>query len=97
MAAWYIYYDLLNVNLINPTDKEELGLTLNVKKNKIKLADFKVLAESLGIKEKVYHYSFKLFSSRNKEVLTLIGHSFLSKEMKKGYKEIWKKKQEIFK
>ena len=89
-------YDLLNVNLINPKDKEELGLTLNGKKNKIKLADFKTLAASLNINEKVYDNIFKKFQNKNKEVLHLIDQSFLSKEMKKGYKEIWKKKQEIF-
>ena len=89
-------YDLLNVNLINPKDKEELGLTLNGKKNKIKLADFKILAASLNINEKVYDNIFKKFQNKNKEVLHLIDQSFLSKEMKKGYKEIWKKKQEIF-
>ena len=89
-------YDLLNINLINPKDKEELGLTLNGKKNKIKLADFKTLAASLNINEKVYDNIFKKFQNKNKEVLHLIDQSFLSKEMKKGYKEIWKKKQEIF-
>ncbi len=89
-------YDLLNVNLINPKDKEEVGLTLNGKKSKIKLADFKLLAENFGINEKVYYNSFKLFSSKNKEVSDLIDHSFLSKELKKSYKEIWKQKQKIF-
>jgi len=89
-------YDLLNITLINPKDKEELALTLNGKKSKIKLTDFKALAESLGIHEKVYYNSFKLFSSRNEEVLELINHSFLSKEMKKRYVQIWKEKQLIF-
>ena len=89
-------YDLLNINLINPKDKEELGLTLNGKKNKIKLTDFKTLAASLNINEKVYDNIFKKFQNKNKEVLHLIDQSFLSKEMKKGYKAIWKKKQEIF-
>lgn len=89
-------YDLLNVNLVNSKDKEEMGLTLNGKKNRIKLADFKVLAEILDINEKVYYNSFKLFSSRNKDVADLIDRSFLGTEMKKAYKEIWKKKQEIF-
>ncbi len=89
-------YDLLNVSLINPGDKEELALTLNGKKNKIRLADFKALAESLNIREKVYNNSFKRFSSHNNEVAALIDRSFLSKEMKKAYYEIWKKKQHIF-
>ncbi|MEO7533927.1 MAG: HipA domain-containing protein [Ferruginibacter sp.] len=89
-------YDLLNVNLLNPKDEEELALTLNGKKAKLKLTDFKVLAESLRINEKVYYNSFKLFSSKNEEVMNLIGRSFLDKKMKKRYKEIWLKRQELF-
>lgn len=89
-------YDLLNVNLLNPKDEEELGLTLNGKKNRIKLTDFKALAENLGLNEKVYYNSFKFFSSKNNEVMDFIDRSFLDKKMKKGYKEIWMKKQELF-
>ena len=89
-------YDLLNANLLNPKDEEELALTLNDKKARIKLTDFKALAESLRINEKVYYNSFKLFSSKNEEVMDLIDRSFLDKKMKKLYKEIWMKKQELF-
>lgn len=89
-------YDLLNVNLLNPKDEEELALTLNGKKNKIKLTDFKALADNLGINEKAYYNSFKRFSSKNAEVMDLIDRSFLNKKMKKGYKDIWMKKQQIF-
>lgn len=89
-------YDLLNVNLLNPKDEEELALTLNGKKAKIKLMDFKTLAENLRINEKAYYNSFKLFSSKNEEVMDLIDRSFLDKKMKKGYKDIWMKKQEVF-
>jgi serine/threonine-protein kinase HipA len=89
-------YDLLNVNLLNPKDEEELALTLNSKKARIKLTDFKALAENLQINEKVYCNSFKRFSSKNQEVMDLIDRSFLEKKMKKGYKEIWMKKQQVF-
>jgi serine/threonine-protein kinase HipA len=89
-------YDLLNVNLVNPKDKEELALTLNGKKSSIKLTDFTALAEKLQINEKVYYNSFKLFSSKNEQVLDIIDRSFLDKKMKKAYKDIWTKKQKIF-
>jgi serine/threonine-protein kinase HipA len=89
-------YDLLNVNLLNPKDEEELALSLNSEKKKIKLTDFKALAENLRINEKVYNNRFKLFSNKNKEVMDLIDRSFLDKKMKKGYKNIWMKKQEVF-
>jgi len=89
-------YDLLNVNLLNPKDKEALALTLNGKKAGIKLTDFITLAENLRINEKAYHNSFKLFNNKNKEVMDLIDRSFLNKKMKQGYKDIWMKKQGIF-
>lgn len=89
-------YDLLNVNLLNPRDEEEMALTLNGKKATIKLTDFKALAENLRINERVYYNSFKLFSSKNGEVMDLIDRSFLNKNLKKLYKEIWMKKQEMF-
>lgn len=89
-------YDLLNVNLVNPKDDEELGLTLNGKKKKIKLSDFMQLANSLNISQKVYENIFKKFSSKNKEVKDLIARSFLKTEAKKMYQIIWIKKQKIF-
>jgi serine/threonine-protein kinase HipA len=82
-------YDLLNVNLLNPKDEEDLALTLNGKKKRIKLRD-------LQLNEKAYNNSFKLFSSKNAEVIDLIDRSFLSGKMKKEYKQIWMKKQELF-
>jgi serine/threonine-protein kinase HipA len=88
-------YDLLNVNLLNPKDKEELALTLNGKKAKLKLSDFKALADNLNINEKVYNNSFKLFSSKNEQAIDLIDRSFLNEKMKREYKEIWLKKQEL--
>ncbi len=89
-------YDLLNVNLINPADKEEMGLTLNGKKSRLKLSDFRFLAASLNISEKVCENIFMKFKIKNDEVFNFINKSFLDKEMKKGYKELWNKKQEIF-
>ena len=89
-------YDLLNVSLLNPADEEEMALNLNGKKKRLKLADFKALAENLGINEKVYYNSFKLFSSKNVAVMDLINRSFLNDEMKQGYKDIWMMQQELF-
>jgi serine/threonine-protein kinase HipA len=89
-------YDLLNVNLLNPKDLEELALTINGKKARIKLVDFKVLAEKLNINENVYNKIFKFYSSKNHEVMNLIDRSFLDDNMKIKYKEIWMNKQKLF-
>ncbi len=90
-------YDLLNVNLVNPADKEELALTLNGKKNRIKLGDFEVLAHTLGIPETAAKVAFQKFASANTQVEQLIDASFLPTELKQEYKEIWNRKQKIFK
>ena len=90
-------YDLLNVNLVNPNDNEELALTLNAKKRKIKLVDFIALGDNLGIPPKAYQNSFKRFAAKNEGVFEIIDHSFLPEEAKEQYKKIWMKKQEIFK
>lgn len=88
-------YDLLNVNLVNPKDEDDLGLTLNGKKRKIKLADFEQLRNALGIGEKAFQNSLKKFKSKNQQVYDLIMSSFLPREMKTRYWEIWLLKQSI--
>lgn len=89
-------FDLVNVNLVNPDDDEELALTLNGKKKRLKLNDFLVLGSSLQIPERAIENSFKKFASGNKEVDLFINSSFLSAELKELYKKIWMEKQGIF-
>ncbi len=86
-------YDLLNVALVHPKDKDELGLYMNGKKTGIKKSDFLVLGKSLDIPDKVIETTFLRFASRNKEITDLIERSFLREEDKKKYKELWFEKQ----
>ena len=46
-------YDLLNVAIANPRDKEELALTLSGRKTKLRLADFLNAAKTMGLEENV--------------------------------------------
>ena len=89
-------YDLLNVNLVNPKDTEELALTLNGKKSRLKLSDFIALASNLRIPEKAYTNSLNKFRSKNMEVQALINNSFLDSPAKESYLQIWLNKQAIF-
>jgi serine/threonine-protein kinase HipA len=89
-------YDLLNVNLVNPNDDEEMGLTINGKKKRLKLSDFISLASSLKIPEKAYNNSFENFKAKNDKAKELIAHSFLNNDLKERYWDIWQKKQTIF-
>jgi len=89
-------YDLLNANLLNPKDDDELGLTLNGKKKKIKLTDLVMLSDALNIPAKARENSFKKFYSATAKVNDLINRSFLTEDNKNRYKEIWMQKQKIF-
>ncbi|WP_121965740.1 HipA domain-containing protein [Myroides sp. N17-2] len=85
-------YDLLNVNLLFPEDKEELALTLCSRKRKIRRADFDQFASSLGITETVRDNVYKDFSKQMDKVDVWIENSFLTEEYKEEYMKIFKNK-----
>lgn len=85
-------YDLLNVNLIFPKDKEELALTLGARKRKIKRLDFDQFAVSLGISETVRDNIYKDFSKQINKVDLWIENSFLTEEFKIEYSRIYREK-----
>lgn len=78
-------YDLLNTLLVMPSDKEELALTLNAKKKKIKLQDFMSAMTNSGLEEKVIQNMFQRFRSAEEKWCDWIENSFLPQEMKTGY------------
>lgn len=87
-------YDLLNVNLIYPEDKEDLALTLGGRKRKIKRLDFDQFAISLGISEIVKNNIYKDFSKQMEKVHDWIENSFLTDEYKVGFMKIFEGKIE---
>lgn len=89
-------YDLLNINLVFPQDKEEMALTLNGKKSRLKRLDFEVLGKALQLPEKVVSNIFKKYTTNNNQVFDWIDRSFLGDEQKDEYKRIWMNKQKIF-
>ncbi|MCZ4222381.1 HipA domain-containing protein [Pedobacter rhodius] len=78
-------YDLLNVAIVNPEDKEELALTLEGKKKKLTLGHFKCLGTKLDLNDKQIRRVFERFSDFRKKAHQWIDHSFLSKEFKEKY------------
>lgn len=79
-------YDLLSTALVMPEDTEELALTLNGKKRKIKRSDFVEAMKSSGMEEKVIERLFARFKRVLPKWNDLIDVSFLSQEMKLAYK-----------
>src|SRR5690606_25578618 len=85
-------YDLLNVNLIYPKDKEDVALTLGGRKRKVKRSDFDQFAASLGISELVRNNIYKDFSERSLQIQDWIDRSFLNDEYQEVYAQIVDKK-----
>lgn len=81
-------YDLLNVAIVNPDDKEELALTLESKKNKLKLEDFVKFGTRLELNEKQIKGVLKRFLKNKQHAINWIGKSFLSEKMKTNYLEL---------
>lgn len=81
-------YDLLNVAIINPEDKEELALTLEGKKNKLSRQHFILFGKGLGLTDTQVNGVFERYSKKEPEALSWIYRSFLSTEMKKQYVQI---------
>lgn len=81
-------YDLVNAAIVNPKDKEELALTLNGKRSRIGLDDFKQSAAKSDIPEKVIERLFAHFKKCIPQWKTMISQSFLSDELKRQYLEL---------
>lgn len=82
-------YDLLCTAVANPTDKEELALTLNGRKGKITLSDFKKAMTQAHISSKVMDGIFSKYSDIHVPgMIEFIDACFLSDELKQRVKEL---------
>jgi len=79
-------YDLLNVAIVNPDDTEELALTLEGKKKKLKWEHFERLGKKLGLNDKQLKSMETRFIKNKPIALKWINNSFLSAEYKEKYK-----------
>jgi serine/threonine-protein kinase HipA len=78
-------YDLLNVNLANPSDKEELALNLEGRKRKFTRHLFERFGTNLGLNSKQIQGVFNRFSKNQSKAKSLIDASFLSENTKEQY------------
>ena len=75
-------YDLLSTFLAINNDDERLSLTINGKKNKVKLNDFDILAKSLSLHDKQKENVYKKFLRKDKNMKWWITNSFLPEHQK---------------
>jgi serine/threonine-protein kinase HipA len=81
-------YDLVATTLVNPADDEDLALALNGKKKKLNRYDFTTAFGTLGLDTKQQENLFKKMEKAKTKWLEFIEISFLSEEMKIGYKNL---------
>ncbi len=86
-------YDLLNVAIANPGDDEQLALTLEGKKKKLKREHFVRLGQVMGLNEKQIEGVFKRMEKNKTKAEAWIKDSFLSKDYKKKYLKVLKERQ----
>jgi serine/threonine-protein kinase HipA len=81
-------YDMLSTVLVNPTDKEELALTLNGKKSNLKYDDFLQAFVTSGLTKKQLDKTVENFYYCHLEMLEKINESFLPEELKVKYNQL---------
>ncbi|OWY24296.1 type II toxin-antitoxin system HipA family toxin [Sphingobacteriales bacterium UPWRP_1] len=81
-------YDLVNTALVNPADEEEMALTLNGRKKKLKKQDFVAAMNTMKVEEKQQENLFKKMVKALPGWLELINRSFMSAAFKEQYKSI---------
>lgn len=88
-------YDLLNVAIVNPEDKEEMALTIEGKKKKLKWEHFERLGKGLELNDKQIESVFKRMIKNKSIAIQWTNDSFLSKEYQKKYKALLEERYSI--
>ncbi len=88
-------YDLLNVTILNPDDTEELALTLEGKKKKLKWQNFENLGKTMGLNTKQISNMAGRFLKNKPLAFKWIDNSFLSQDYKDLYKQLLDLRYEI--
>jgi serine/threonine-protein kinase HipA len=79
-------YDMVNTALVNPSDTEEMALTLNGKKRKIGKRDFMAAMTVSLLDEKQQQNIFRKMNGAVPKWMLMIDSSFLSTDYKHQYK-----------
>jgi serine/threonine-protein kinase HipA len=81
-------YDLLSVTIVNPEDDEDLALTMEGKKKKIKREHFEKFGEGLGLTPKQISGVFNRFHKNKVKAIQWINNSFMTADMKEAYEKL---------
>lgn len=89
------FYDLLATKLLMPEDKEEMALTINAKKAKLKKDDFIALGKTLKIADIALEKCFTRVLKHVPEMKLLIKKSFLTKNFQEEYSKLICEREKI--
>jgi serine/threonine-protein kinase HipA len=81
-------YDLVNTVLVNPADEEEMALSLNGKKKKLKKQDFVAAMNTLKLDKKQQENIFIKMEKAKSKWIEQIEISFMTDNFKNQYKQI---------
>ena len=81
-------YDLLNVSIVNPNDEEELALSIDGKRKKLKKKHFVQFGNGMGLTPKQIEGAFNRIINNKPKAIEWINKSFLTNKMKKAYLNI---------
>lgn len=85
-------YDMVATALVNPADDEDLALTINGKKKKIRYSDFVAAFNTLKLDNKQQENIFKKMERAKEKWIAFIDISFLSDDFKQKYKQLIQEK-----
>lgn len=89
-------YDLLSTYLVIDNETEQLSLTINGKKNKIKKRDFDILAKNLSLNEKQRDNSYEKFLTKKEKIEWWVQNSFLANNQKQKLQDLIDTRIRIF-
>ncbi len=81
-------YDMVATALVNPADDEDLALTLNGRKKKIRQSDFVAAFTTVKLDARQQENMFKKMDKAIPQWIAFIDNSFLNEEMKATYKKL---------
>lgn len=77
-------YDMISTNVVIPTDKEQLALTINGKKQNIRRKDFILFAETIDISEKSAYKMIEKIVKLRDTYIKMCRESYMPEEMKES-------------
>ena len=81
-------YDMLSTNVVIPSDKEELALTINGKKQNIRRKDFIVFADTIGIPELSAEKMIEKIVKLKDKYISMCRDSYMIEQMRESLENL---------